>query len=273
MILVDTSIWIELLAEKRRRPIREEDLLRVVTCGPIVQEVFQGLKPGPQSDAFRRAFLAIPTLSDPIPLTLFVSAAEIYRQGRRRGIAIRSSVDCLIAAIAIEIECRCGTETATLTRSPDIPRWMWRRQNQCRAKERMRVLPRRGFQAILQFLLGLFWKPTTAFNQPCAQNVVPGTYADVGGATHPPGDFLQRWGRILGQCCFERRCSPASPGLLGGRAICCDRVTGDPEIAPSEETPCQIREPSRSDEPAQALRGKARVLHHASATNDYGRIC
>ncbi len=102
MILVDTSVWIELLGEKPRCPIREEDLLRFVTCGPIVQEVLQGLKPGLQSDAFRRAFLAIPTLSDPIPLTLFVAAAEIYRQGRRRGITIRSSVDCLIAAIAIE---------------------------------------------------------------------------------------------------------------------------------------------------------------------------
>lgn len=102
MILVDTSIWIELLAGKLRRPIREEDLLRFVTCGPVVQEVLQGLKPGPQGDAFRRAFLAIPTVSDPIPLTLFVSAAEIYQQGRRRGITIRSSVDCLIAAIAID---------------------------------------------------------------------------------------------------------------------------------------------------------------------------
>ena len=55
-----------------------------------------------QSDAFRAAFLAIPVLSDPIPLGLFVSAAEIYRQGRRRGITIRSSTDCLIAAIAID---------------------------------------------------------------------------------------------------------------------------------------------------------------------------
>ena len=102
MILVDTSVWMDLLAEKPRRPIREEALLGFVTCGPIVQEVFQGLKPGLQSDAFRRAFLAIPALSDPIPLAVFLSAAEIYRQGRRRGLTIRSSVDCLIAAIAIE---------------------------------------------------------------------------------------------------------------------------------------------------------------------------
>ena len=102
MILVDTSIWIELLAGKPRHVIREEDLLRFVTCGPVVQEVLQGLRPGLQSDAFRAAFLAIPVLSDPVPLGLFIAAAEIYRQGRRRGITIRSSADCLIAAIAIE---------------------------------------------------------------------------------------------------------------------------------------------------------------------------
>jgi predicted nucleic acid-binding protein len=102
MILVDTSIWIELLAAKPRNAVREEDLLRFVTCGPVVQEVLQGLRPGLQSDAFRTAFLAIPVLCDPLPLRLYVSAAEIYRLGRRRGITIRSSADCLIAAIAID---------------------------------------------------------------------------------------------------------------------------------------------------------------------------
>ncbi len=77
------------------------NLLRFVTCGPIVQEVLQGLRPGAQSDAFRAAFLAIPVLSDPMPLKLFISASEIYRRVERKGIAIRSSVDCLIAAVAI----------------------------------------------------------------------------------------------------------------------------------------------------------------------------
>jgi predicted nucleic acid-binding protein len=101
MILVDTSIWIDLLAAKPRRPIRDEELLQFVTCGPIIQEVLQGLKSDIQSQAFRSAFLAIPVISDPIPLDTFVFAADIYRQGRRRGITIRSSTDCLIAAIAI----------------------------------------------------------------------------------------------------------------------------------------------------------------------------
>jgi hypothetical protein len=51
--------------------------------------------------AFREAFLAVPMLSDPLPASLFLSAADIYRLGRSRGVTIRSSVDCLIAAIAI----------------------------------------------------------------------------------------------------------------------------------------------------------------------------
>jgi predicted nucleic acid-binding protein len=101
MILVDTSVWIDLLS-KSGRTVREADLLRFATCGPIVQEVLQGLRPGLHSDAFRAAFLAIPVLGDPIPLHIFVTAADIYGQGRRRGITIRSSVDCLIAAIAID---------------------------------------------------------------------------------------------------------------------------------------------------------------------------
>ena len=102
MILVDTSIWIDLLTKKPVRPTQEADLLRFVTCGPIVQEVVQGLRPGAESDVFRSSFLAIPVISNPITIALYLSAADIYRQGRRRGIAIRSSIDCLIAAIAIE---------------------------------------------------------------------------------------------------------------------------------------------------------------------------
>ena len=101
MILVDSSIWIELLAGGKWR-VPREDLTQFVTCGPVVQEVLQGLRPGPQADAFRRVFSALPVLSDPIPVDVFISAADIYAQGRRRGITIRSSVDCLIAAIAID---------------------------------------------------------------------------------------------------------------------------------------------------------------------------
>ena len=102
MILVDTSVWIELLSARRRYGVREQDLVRFVTCGPVMQEVLQGLRPGAQSEAFQAAFLAIPLLSDPLPGRVFLRAAEIYALGRRRGVTIRSSVDCLIAAIAMD---------------------------------------------------------------------------------------------------------------------------------------------------------------------------
>ncbi len=102
MILVDTSIWIELLNGKLGRSVDEKDLLNFVTCGPVLQEVLQGLRENRASEAFREAFLALPVLSDPLPPSLFLAGAEIYRQGRAHGHTIRSSLDCLIAAIAID---------------------------------------------------------------------------------------------------------------------------------------------------------------------------
>lgn len=98
MILVDTSIWIELLAG--RQQLEPDDLLRLVTCPPVLQEVRQGLRRTAQADEFFDNFLALPCL--PAPRELFLAAADIYREGRRRGITVRSSYDCVIAAIAIE---------------------------------------------------------------------------------------------------------------------------------------------------------------------------
>ncbi|MFY9747166.1 MAG: PIN domain nuclease [Acidobacteriaceae bacterium] len=102
MILVDTSIWVEMLNGKIGKRISEEQLFNFVTCGPVLQEVLQGLRPTPRADAFRDDFLALPVLSDPLPKSLFLAASDLYRVGRDKGRTIRSSTDCLIAAIAIE---------------------------------------------------------------------------------------------------------------------------------------------------------------------------
>lgn len=101
MILPDTSCWIDW--------VRNPDLLEqtsqlfgeFVTCGPVPQEVLQGLHDGPYPNV-RESLLAIPLIGNPTPLETFLRAAEIYRDGRRRGYTIRSATDCLIAAIAIE---------------------------------------------------------------------------------------------------------------------------------------------------------------------------
>ena len=77
MILVDTSIWVEMLNGKIGNKISEERRFNFVTCGPITQEVLQGLRPTPRGDAFRDAFLALPVLSDPLPAWLFLAASDI----------------------------------------------------------------------------------------------------------------------------------------------------------------------------------------------------
>jgi predicted nucleic acid-binding protein len=68
VILVDTSVWIELLNGKLGARILEEQLLNFATCSPVAQEVLQGLRRTPRSEAFRESFLSLPFLSDPLPL-------------------------------------------------------------------------------------------------------------------------------------------------------------------------------------------------------------
>ena len=92
-----------MLNDPRRVSNQKLDLEEYVTCGPIIQEVFQGLDVRNRlAPEFRTIFLELPRLSDPLPLELFLNAADIYREGRRRGFTIRSTIDCLIAAIALE---------------------------------------------------------------------------------------------------------------------------------------------------------------------------
>ena len=102
MILVDTSVWIELLRGTLTLGPTTDGFRQFVTCGPVVQEVLQGLRANARTPAFSQALLALPRLGDPLPLATFLEAAEIFQLGRRKGYTVRSSNDCLIAAIAIE---------------------------------------------------------------------------------------------------------------------------------------------------------------------------
>jgi predicted nucleic acid-binding protein len=102
VILVDTSVWIAIWDGTPGYRLGEEDLGRLATCGPVLQEVFQGLRPTAAGGVAGEGLLALPRLSDPVESRLYLAAAGIYQTGRRKGFTIRSSVDCLIAAIAID---------------------------------------------------------------------------------------------------------------------------------------------------------------------------
>src|SRR5687768_14455923 len=105
MILVDTSIWIEML--RKVRPLDIERIVNfdeVVTCLPVEQEVLQGIRDDSAFRIARDAMQNLPHLDDPITSDTVLHAVDLYRAARKRGLTIRSSVDCLIAAIALRYD-------------------------------------------------------------------------------------------------------------------------------------------------------------------------
>lgn len=102
MILVDTSIWIEVF--RARNPLDLESIVDfddIVTCLPIVQEVLQGFRDERAFRLAREAMIALPTVESPLGPAVFEEAVQLYRLARRAGLTIRSSVDCLIAVCAV----------------------------------------------------------------------------------------------------------------------------------------------------------------------------
>ena len=102
MVLVDTSVWVEVFRKPTRFRLESVvDLEEVVTCPPVVHEVLQGFGDARSFAVARDAMLAMPIVESPMAIEVFMEAAELYRHARRSGVTIRSGVDCLIAACAI----------------------------------------------------------------------------------------------------------------------------------------------------------------------------
>ena len=102
MVLVDTSVWIEIFRAKSRVSLEEiVDFDEVVTCLPVIQEVLQGFVDERAFVRARDAMHALPVVDSPLPRAVFDQAADLYRAARRAGVTLRSGVDCLIATCAI----------------------------------------------------------------------------------------------------------------------------------------------------------------------------
>ena len=102
MVLVDTSVWIEVFRKGSRFQLESVAATDdIATCLPVVQEVLQGFREERAFAMARDAMLSFPVVESPLRTEVIVEAAQLYRAARRAGLTIRSGVDCLIAACAI----------------------------------------------------------------------------------------------------------------------------------------------------------------------------
>jgi hypothetical protein len=102
VLLVDTSVWIEILRRPARLTLADVgDFDEIVTCLPVIQEVLQGFRDELAFRKAREAMRALPIVESPLGRGLFEEAVGLYRAARRVGFTPRSGVDCLIAACAL----------------------------------------------------------------------------------------------------------------------------------------------------------------------------
>ena len=105
MTLVDTSVWIDFFAARNTSQVavleslidQKEDLC---LCGVVLTEVLQGIRDDKQHKQTESVLSSLIFL--PMDQSTFLLAANIYRTLRSRGITMRNSVDCMIAAVCIE---------------------------------------------------------------------------------------------------------------------------------------------------------------------------
>lgn len=106
MIVVDTSVWIDFFAGRDLPHVTH--LLRELDRGHdeialtdiILTEILQGLRSDREVRRVdeRLSVFDVLRLRD---LSDFRRAAELYRSARRRGVTVRRTSDCLIAAVCV----------------------------------------------------------------------------------------------------------------------------------------------------------------------------
>lgn len=107
MILVDTSILIDFLSGRKTEGAEklESMLSQKIPFGInslIFQEVLQGASTEKDFGVLRDYLISQKFYHLKDPVQSYESAAMIYRDCRKRGITIRSTIDCLIAQTALE---------------------------------------------------------------------------------------------------------------------------------------------------------------------------
>jgi len=108
MILIDTTVWIDFFRgtdspEKRTLEHLLQKGTMVAITDIILTEILRGIPHDKEYQMVKRQLNSFPCLTAKAPRT-FVHAADLYRRCRKKGVTIRSTVDCLIAAVCLEHE-------------------------------------------------------------------------------------------------------------------------------------------------------------------------
>jgi predicted nucleic acid-binding protein len=105
VIVVDTSVWIDVLNETNSPQAKRcVELIEggepIALTDIVVTEILQGLRSDREARLVEGHLKAFPILRLD-GLEDFVLAADLYRMARRAGVTIRKTLDCLIAAPCI----------------------------------------------------------------------------------------------------------------------------------------------------------------------------
>jgi len=105
MTLVDSSAWIDFFRCQNlphvthlKSLIHQNEELAI--CGVIMTEILQGIRDENQHQMTKTRLDTLIFL--PMTRTTYVTAANIYRTLRNKGLTIRKSIDCMIASVALE---------------------------------------------------------------------------------------------------------------------------------------------------------------------------
>ena len=107
MILVDTSILIDFFKGNKNQSVFcfKEVIEQQIPFGItsiVYQEVLQGAKNKKEYNLLKEYLNCQRFFNPRDPILTYEKAAMIYFSCRKRGITVRSTIDCLIAQIAIE---------------------------------------------------------------------------------------------------------------------------------------------------------------------------
>jgi predicted nucleic acid-binding protein len=129
VIIVDSNSWADYLngtsnphVERLEKALREEEDLAVIPV--IITEVLQGIRTHAGFQSARRVLVSLPVIQPTVDC--HVRAARLFRSLRRKGVAVRGAVDCIIVQTCIDIDAELLSPDADfeqIARHTDLRLW------------------------------------------------------------------------------------------------------------------------------------------------------